>query len=149
MSVALTGWAGGALAGAGTVYVVTLNGLMLGAVIALTGHFGLTASLLEFIAAHGPLEITLILITAGAGLGMGRAVVAPDDRPRRDALAVAGRDALVVLGGCLPWFLVLGFVEGYVSPDPEVAVSVKVILGLALEAAFLLLAWGPGRKAAV
>jgi hypothetical protein len=48
----------------------------------------------------------------------------------------------VVLGGCLPWFLVLGVVEGYVSPSPGLAAVQKGALGAALLGSFLLLAWG-------
>jgi uncharacterized membrane protein SpoIIM required for sporulation len=55
----------------------------------------------------------------------------------------ASRDALVLLIGCLPWFLLVGIVEAIVSPSPTVPVLVKVGLGLGLEAAFLTLAWNP------
>ena len=143
LSVALTGWAGGALGGLGALYVVLMNGLMLGSVIATTAHYSMTPPLLSFIAAHGPLEITLILMTAAAGLGIGRALVVAADEPRSRLLRRAGRDALVVLLGCLPWILLLGFVEGFLSPSSELSVAVKATLGLLLEALFVLTAWHP------
>jgi uncharacterized membrane protein SpoIIM required for sporulation len=146
MTVALTGWAGGALAGLGALHVALLNGFMLGAVIAGTWHFALAEGLLEFVSAHGPLEITLILVTAGAGLGMGEALLAARDEPRRDVVTSAARSAVVVLVGCLPWFLVLGLVEGFVSPSHEVPWVVKLALGLGLEVLFLSLAWNPFLK---
>lgn len=143
MAVALAGWAGGAVAGVGSLYVVLLNGFLLGLILATTVHYSLAGSLLAFVAAHGPLEITLILCTAGAGLGLGRALVVADDRPRREVLGEASRDAIVILVGCLPWFLVLGVVEGFISPAVGVPVALKVALGAALEAVFLALAWNP------
>ena len=143
MSVALTGWAGGALAGAGALYVVLLNGFLLGAVVGTTVHYGMAGRLLEFISAHGPLEITLILVTAAAGLALGHALVAADDRPRREAVADAGRAALAVLLGCLPWFAALAAVEAVISPSPYVSGGLKLAVGLALEAAFLAVAWNP------
>lgn len=146
MSVALTGWAGGALAGLGAIYVALLNGFLLGAVVAVTWHYSMADQLLTFVSAHGPLEITLILVTAGTGLGMGEALVAAQDRPRSVALAEAGRRALVVLLGCLPWFLLLGVVEGFVSPVPHIPEALKLALGLALEGLFLTLAWNPSFK---
>jgi uncharacterized membrane protein SpoIIM required for sporulation len=99
--------------------------------------------LFEFIAAHGPLELSLIVICAAAGLAVGRALVVATDRPRAELLREAARDALVVLAGCLPWILLLGFVEGYVSPSQEVGTAFKAALGLLLEALFLTVAFNP------
>lgn len=147
LTVALTAFGGGALAGLGALYVASLNGVMLGSVLALVERFGLGGALLEFIAAHGPLEITLILVSAGAGLHLGRALVAADDRPRAAALRVAGREALLVLFGSLPWILLLGFVEGFVSPSNAVGWRAKLLLGLLLEAAFVLWATAPWLRA--
>lgn len=143
LSVAITAWAGGALAGLGAIYVVLLNGLMLGAVLALTARYSMAGPLGEFIAAHGPLELSLIVISAAAGLAVGKALVAATDRPRAELLHAAGRDALVVLAGCLPWILVLGFVEGFVSPAEDVGPAFKAALGLLLEALFLTVAFNP------
>ena len=143
MSVALTGWAGGAAAGVGAFYVVVLNGFLLGAVVGTTVHYALADRLLAFISAHGPLEITLILVTAAAGLGLGHALVAADDRPRGVAMGEASRRALAVLIGCLPWFAALAAVEAVVSPSPFLSPALKLAVGLALLGAFLAVAWNP------
>jgi uncharacterized membrane protein SpoIIM required for sporulation len=143
LSVAITAWAGGVLAGLGALYVVLVNGLMLGAVLATTARYSMAGPLFEFIAAHGPLELSLIVICAAAGLAVGRALVVATDRPRAELLREAARDALVVLAGCLPWILLLGFVEGYVSPSQEVGTAFKAALGLLLEALFLTVAFNP------
>ncbi len=143
LSVALVGWAGGALAGLGALYILFLNGFLLGSVFGITLHYSLADRLLAFVSAHGPLEITLILVASAAGLRMGRAIVEATDRPRRDVLRQAGGDALVILFGCLPWFIPLGFVEGFVSPATTVPAVLKVSLGLCLFAFFLLTAWNP------
>jgi uncharacterized membrane protein SpoIIM required for sporulation len=143
MSVAITAWAGGAAAGLGALYIVLMNGLLLGAIMGVTAHYGMAGALLEFVAAHGPLEITLILVTAAAGLGMGRALVQAEDRPRAEALREAGRDAVIVLVGCLPWFVLLGLVEAYLSPHPAMPLVLKAALGLTLLVLFLLAAVNP------
>lgn len=147
LSVAITAWAGGALAGLGALYVVLLNGLMLGTILATTAHYSMAGRLLEFVAAHGPLEISMILVSAAAGLAVGVALVAAGDRPRAEAVRDASRDALVVLAGCLPWILLLGFVEGFISPA-ELAPAFKAALGLLLEVLFLAVAWRPLAPAA-
>jgi len=87
-------------------------------------------------------RLEIYTITAG-GLSLGQALVAAEDLPRRLVLRRASRDALVLLIGCLPWFIVLGVVEAVVSPAPTVPAPMKAALGLGLEACFLLLAWNP------
>ncbi|MEW6366902.1 MAG: stage II sporulation protein M [Acidobacteriota bacterium] len=143
MSVAIVGWAGGAAAGLGALYVVLLNGFILGAVFGITMYYSLGGGLSEFVVAHGPLEITLILVTAAAGVRMGRALVEATDVPRRELLHSAGRDALVVLLGCLPWFLLLGLVESYISPSDQIPLLTKAAAGASLEVLFLTFAWNP------
>jgi uncharacterized membrane protein SpoIIM required for sporulation len=137
MSVALTAWAGGAAAGLGSLWVVLLNGFMLGAAFGVTARYSLAGELGTFVVAHGMLEITLILVCAGAGLGIGTALLRADDLPRSVTVPRAAREALVVLLGCLPWFLVLGIVEGFLSPSPDLPFAVKALLGVALEVCFL------------
>jgi len=143
MAVAMTGWAGGALAGLFGIYVLVLNGLMLGAVVTVTMHYSMAPSLLDFVAAHGPLEITLILVSTAAGLAIGRAIVVAGDRPRAERLREASRGSLVVLLGCLPWIVLSGFVEGFISPAAHISTGAKAVLGLLLWGAFLIVAWNP------
>jgi len=145
ISVALSAWSGGILAGIVPLYIVLLNGLLLGSILGLTLHYSMAGELLEFISAHGPLEISLILVSAGAGLCIGRALVVSGDRPRSLAVRDAARDALTVLLGCVPWFVVLALVEVLISPSPELPAPFKLAVGLSLEALFLALAAFPGR----
>lgn len=143
ITVALTAWAGGVVAGFIPLYVLLFNGLLLGALFGVTMHYSMAGALLEFIAAHGPLELTLIIVSAAAGLAIGRSLIAAGDRPRALALRDASRDALTVLLGCVPWFVVLALVEVFVSPQPALPVVLKAALGLALESLFLVLAFRP------
>lgn len=136
LKVLVTAFAGGALAGVGALWVLLLNGLMLGSLLVTTAHYGLAGRLFEFIAAHGPLELSLIVISAGAGLHIGRELVFAGDLPRAERLRLAGRESLVVLLGCVPFILLLGVVEGFVSPS-DLPVPYKLALGIAIEAIFL------------
>lgn len=143
VSVALSAWSGGILAGTVPLYVILLNGMMLGSILGITMRYAMAGELLEFVAAHGPLEISLILVSAAAGLSVGRALIAAGDRPRALAVRDAGRNALTVLLGCIPWFVVLAVVEVLVSPSPNLPAALKVVLGLSLETLFLLTAVQP------
>lgn len=143
LSVAIVAWAGGAALGVGALWVLLLNGVMLGSVVATTWHYGMGGALWGFIAAHGPLELSLIVVSAAAGLDIGRALVWSQDVSRAEALTVAGRRALVVLLASLPWFLVLGFVEGFVSPLQSMATPAKAALGVTIWVLFVLFAFQP------
>lgn len=138
LKVLITAFAGGAAAGLGALWVLLLNGLMLGSLAITTAHYGLFGRLLEFIAAHGPLELSLIMISAGAGLHIGRELVFAGDLPREERLRKAGRDALVVLLGCIPFILMLGVVEGFISPS-NLPFVYKLAIGFTIESVFL--AW--------
>lgn len=143
LGVALLAFAGGVAGGVVSLYVLVINGFLLGALFAFTARYGMAGELAEFVAAHGPLELTLIVFSAAAGLSLGWALVAAADRPRREVLTETGRHAVFFLAGSLPWLLLLAAVEIGISPSPEVPAWAKLAIGLSLEAVFLSLAFAP------
>ncbi len=113
--VCLITFSTGAFLGIGSFVIVALNGAMIGTT---TGHFanvGLAGYLLSFIAAHGPLELTAIWISGAAGFLLGIAIIRPGRRTRQQALVVAGRRALRLLGVVAPFILVAALIEGLLS----------------------------------
>lgn len=125
VQVAFTAFAFGVTAGIGTVIVLAFNGLFLGAVLALFANYGLATWLLTFVAGHGPLELTAIFIAGGAGLRIGHAIVAPGDLARRDALVLASRVALRLVGAAASLLLLAGLIEGFLSAS-DAPVELKV-----------------------
>lgn len=145
--VAFFALAGGMLAGLGSVYVLVSNGLHLGAVAAAAQLGGAGAALWTFVAAHGPIELTVIFIAGGAGLMLGWAMLRPGLLSRRDAIVATARQALVLIAGCVPWLAIAGTLEGFVSPSSlawEVKAAIALIDG-ALLYAYLLLVGRPAR----
>ena len=138
ITVAIVAWAGGALLGLFTLYVLTLNGMMFGSILSLVWQYGVLDRLFAFIGAHGPLELFLITVAAAAGLEMARGQLTSENRPRKDSFARAARASVKLLAGTIPWFVLLGVVEGVISPRHDVSTAVKATLGVSLLAAFLL-----------
>jgi uncharacterized membrane protein SpoIIM required for sporulation len=131
LAVAFTAFAGGALAGIGTLYLMMLNGVMIGVIGSACHQAGMSVSLWSFVAPHGALELPSIFIAGGAGLRLARGVLAPGTLPRRDAMADAGSQAIRLLLGVVPLLIVAGLVEGFVSPTAA-PVALKLVLGGAL-----------------
>ena len=145
IQVAFLGFAFGITLGVGTLYVLVLNALNLGVLAGAFTAGGKAAPFWALILPHGLLELTAIFIACGAGLRIGWAIVEPGDRRRGRALAETAREAVIVVAGVIPAFIVAGFVEGYVSGSPLPAwaeVGIGVVLWIAY-CAFLLV---PGQR---
>jgi len=137
VQVAFIAFAFGVTAGIGTVIVLVFNGLFFGAVLGLFANYGLAGWLLTFVAGHGPLELTAIFIAGGAGLLIGRSIVAPGDLARRDSLVKAAQAALRLLAAAATLLLLAGTIEGFLSasdapPAIKFAVSGASVVLLAL-----------------
>jgi uncharacterized membrane protein SpoIIM required for sporulation len=133
--VAVTAFAGGLTAGALTLYVLISNGAFLGTVLSVVHGYGLSGGLLAFTAAHGPLEISCIVLSGGAGLRLAWALLRPGDRSRRDALRLAGAQAIRVMLLVIPALGVAGILEAFLSPSGApltLKIVVGVVAGLAL-----------------
>src|SRR6185436_15321737 len=115
--VAFLAFAGGVLAGLGTVYVLISNGLLLGGVLGAAQFYGVAPLLWGFVSPHGYLELTCIVIAGGAGLMLGDALLRPGLWRRRDALARAARRAVELVCGAAPVLVIAGLIEGFVSPS--------------------------------
>jgi uncharacterized membrane protein SpoIIM required for sporulation/uncharacterized RDD family membrane protein YckC len=116
--------------GIGTLYIIGMNGLSLGALFAFTGQHGLAGGLFDFVIAHGCVELSCICIAGAAGAYIGEALVRPGKRTRAEAFRQAAGQALRVMGAVTALLFICGFIEGYVSPDPEVPRWARVTIGV-------------------
>lgn len=130
IGVSFLAFAGGMLLGAGTLYVLIMNGLHLGAVLGLMQAHGHAAPLWEFIVGHGVLELSEITMAGGAGLALAYAVMRPGLLARRDALVVAAQKSIRLLLGSVPILIIAGLIEGFLSPSDAPA-FVKYAVGIA------------------
>ncbi len=142
--VTLLAFAAGITWGIGTAATMIFNGLILGATAGLAVGAGNSALIVEAVAAHGILEMSCIAAGAVAGLRMASALVRPGSRSRRSALVdEAGPAALLALG-TVPFLVVAGIVEGFISRTGTSA-GPAVAIGLALGGGYWLVAAARGR----
>jgi uncharacterized membrane protein SpoIIM required for sporulation len=145
ISVSLAAFAGGIVAGAGTIYMMLFNGLLMGVIAVACQRAGLSLSLWSFVAPHGVLELPAIFIAGGAGLILARALLAPGPLPRREALTESGALAVRLVLGVIPLLIVAGTIEGFISPT-DASPAIKFTIGAAgfvLLAGYLTLVRGP------
>jgi uncharacterized membrane protein SpoIIM required for sporulation len=129
--VSLFAWSAGVLFGLGTFYIVGLNGLMLGAVFAFTARHDLADDLFRFIFAHGTVELSVLVLSGAAGVVVGEALVRPSHSSRSESLREAVMRSGKLLFACVLLLLGCGFIEGYVSADPDVPMSTRIAVGVA------------------
>lgn len=120
----------GVVFGLGTFYLIGLNGISLGAIFAFTGQHGLAGRLFDFVVAHGCVELSCICIAGAAGAYLGEALVRPGERTRSEAFRVAAAAGIRVLLVVTVLLFICGFIEGYISPDPEVPRWARITIGV-------------------
>lgn len=125
--------------GAGSVYLIVFNALMLGALGALFAHAGFGPDFWATVAPHGFIELTAIQIAGGAGLLIAAGVLMPGRLRRRDAIAANSRRAGVLIAGVTAMLCVAGIIEGFFSPlrfPMGIRAGVGIATALALIAYF-------------
>jgi uncharacterized membrane protein SpoIIM required for sporulation len=133
--------AGGILLGLGSAALTIFNGGFIGAIVGLTIENGAIDDLLRFILSHGPLELTCIAVSCMAGLRLGWAIVDPGPLTRGASLRREARAAMEIVLGTMPWLVLAGLIEGFVSPrHPPLIVAAAI--GIAAAGAYwALLIW--------
>jgi uncharacterized membrane protein SpoIIM required for sporulation/uncharacterized RDD family membrane protein YckC len=128
--VSLVAWCAGFLFGLGTFYILGLNGMMLGAVFAFCGLHGLGGSLFRFIVPHGLVEVSVMCLSGAAGAAVGEALIRPSHGTRSESFRAATLESGKLLLACLVLLVGSGLIEGYVSPDPDIALGTRLAVGL-------------------
>ncbi len=128
--VALFAFVSGFLFGLGTLYIIGTNGLLIGALFAFAAHHGLDERLFQFIIAHGPVELACICIAGAAGAYAGEALFRSNAGERAIAFAAASKQGGKVLLAVSVLLLGCGFIEGYISPDLDIPLWPRVVIGV-------------------
>lgn len=133
----------GVLYGLGTIYIIGLNGLMLGGIFALTSQHSMGGQLFDFVVAHGCVELSVIVVAGAIGFSIGEALARPGQKPRSQAFQEALQRGTKLMALCVVFLVGAGLIEGYVSPSPAFSREARIAIGIAywLVFAFALCGW--------
>lgn len=70
----------------------------------------------EFVTAHGPFELTAIVLSSGAGLRLGLAWIRTNGLSRVDSLRYHARESMPLMGAAMVMFFLAALIEGFLSP---------------------------------
>lgn len=96
-----------------------------------------SANFQRFVTAHGPFELTAIVLSAGAGLRIGVGWIRTNGLTRLDSLLKNAREALPIAMTGMILFCLAAVIEGYISPEPSIPWAAKG--AISLSTSFLLL----------
>lgn len=134
-SIGLRCFAFGIIFGIGGLFALAFNSVYLGAAF---GYMTTTAhsdNFFEFVTAHGPFELTAIIMSAAAGMRLGFSLVATRGLRRIDSLALAARKSLPIMMAAVTLFVLAALIEGFISPTSlpyEVKATVAMVSTLLL-----------------
>ncbi len=115
ISIGFRSFASGLLVGIGSILVLVSNGVMIGTVAGHLTEIGYGGPFWRFVVGHSAPELLAIVISGGAGMRLGIALVAPGQLTRVGALLVAGRIGARLILGVFVMLLVAAFIEAFWS----------------------------------
>ncbi len=89
----------------------------------------MAGELLKFVLAHGVVELSVICLAGAVGMMLGESLIRPTHATRRESFRHAANKAGKLLVLCALLLVVCGFIEGYISPNPDFPMLNRAIIG--------------------
>jgi uncharacterized membrane protein SpoIIM required for sporulation len=129
ISIAFRTFAGGLLAGIGSIVLLGLNGIFIGASAAHIINTGFAGTFFSFVIGHSAFELTAIILSAQAGLLLGYRLFITRGLTRGASLAEAGKTALPIIAGSTLMLILAAVIEAFWSSRHELPQMVRFVAG--------------------
>ena len=128
--VAVLAFGFGIFFGIGTLYIMLQNGIMLGSFQYFFYEKGLLWESARTIWIHGTIEISVIVVAGCAGLVMANGMLFPGTYTRVQSFARGVKNGLKIMISTVPFFILAGFLEGFVTRHTEMPdfLAITIIL---------------------
>ena len=128
ISVAIKAFVYGISFGIGTIYILFINGALLGALTALVYLYADPVRYWSLILPHGVIELTAIFIAGAAGIIIAKSLLLPGEYSRRHALIDGGKKSIPLLIGVAIMLVIAGIIEGFITPLEIIDEDLKLII---------------------
>lgn len=119
LKVALYAFALGIFVTIGTLYILMRNAIMLGSFQYFFFEHDLGWESVRTIWIHGTIEISVIIIAGSAGMVLGNSILFPKTYTRLASFKRGLKDGMKILVTTFPFFVIAGFLEGFVTRHTE------------------------------
>jgi uncharacterized membrane protein SpoIIM required for sporulation len=116
-TIGLRVFAGGLLFGVGGIYETAANAYAIGVVFGHMSSVPQGDNFCHFVTAHGPFELTTIVLSAAIGMRLGFSLIATGGLTRGDSLGLAAKKAMPAMGAAIVLFVLAALIEGFISPS--------------------------------
>ncbi len=128
IKVALYTFMMGILLGLGTLFYIMRNAIMLGTFQYFFLKQGVFWESVRTIWIHGTIEISVIIVAGAAGFIMASGILMPGTYTRLHAFSQKARVGLKVMISTIPFFIIAGFFEGFVTRHTEMPDWLAVLI---------------------
>lgn len=118
----------GVFASIGTGLDLFYNGLMVGTFIMFFYQENQLANSLPVIMLHGTIELSSIVIAAGAGFVMGNSLLFPGTYTRLASFKMGAKRGLKIVIGLVPFFVMAGFIESFITRYTFMPLVIKILI---------------------
>jgi len=128
IKVALYAFGYGFLLGIGSLFIMMQNGIMLGSFQYMFYEQGLLWESARTIWIHGTIEISVIIIASCSGLVVGNGMLFPGTYTRLESFIRGVKNGLKILVSSIPFFIIAGFLEGFVTRHTQMPDWLAIII---------------------
>lgn len=118
----------GFLFGIGALFIGMQNAIMLGSFQYFFAEKGLLWESVRTVWIHGTIEISVIIICITAGVVAGNGIMFPKTYTRLESLAISAKEGLKIVLSTVPFFIVAGFLEGFVTRQTEMPDALAIFI---------------------
>jgi uncharacterized membrane protein SpoIIM required for sporulation len=129
VSIAFRSFAGGILAGIGSLFVLIFNGAFFGVIAAHLINSGFSKTFFSFVIGHGSFELTAIIISAYAGLVLGYRIFVTKGLSRTASIKQAGKTAIPLISGSTIMLVIAAVIEAFWSSRNAFSYSLHLFVG--------------------